>query len=133
VVIIVNGGTILAFSSVQKATALSTMEAELYALVLLVRKLIVQRRFAAFLIGVNLPTSRVGCDAQSVIAQLARRDLTARSRHVRVHLGFIHDAIDSNEISVYYVPTMDNVANTLTAAEERQRFERSRAILLGMA
>merc|ERR1712167_60816 len=119
------GAVIAAFSSIQQATALSTFEAELYALVSTVRLLLALRRLATFILGVTLSASIVLCDSASVIAQLARRDLRQRTRHIRVHLGFVIDAIENNEIIVQHVPTRDNAANTLTAAEDRDRFARS--------
>jgi hypothetical protein len=129
-----NEPTVDGFSDATHGRSLSIMEVDLHALALRVRKILALRRLEASLTDSNLPTSRVGCDNKGVIALLmkAHRDHAARSYHVRVQLGFIHDALDSEEIVVYYAPTMANVANTLTAAEERQRFERSRAVLLGM-
>ncbi|KAH8066237.1 hypothetical protein JL722_654 [Aureococcus anophagefferens] len=58
---------------------------------------------------------RVYCDNQSVIAQLRKRDLSARSRHIRVQLGFIYDALDSGEVEIRYVRSAANPANQLTA------------------
>jgi hypothetical protein len=130
---IAGGATVSAFSSIQKATALSTFEAELYALLAVVRVLLALRRVASFIIGATLPTSVVECDNTSVIDQLQRRDLKARSRHIRVHFGFVIDAIDSGEIIVVYIRSAVNPANTLTAAEDRDRFNRSRAALDGSA
>ena len=108
------GSSICAFSAVQKSTALSTYEAELYALVLISRTLLAQRRLAEFLLDQTLPTSVVGCDNESTLKSLRRRDLTARNRHIRVYLGFILDAIDSSEIRFEHRVSHLNEANTLT-------------------
>ena len=125
------GACVSAFSSVQGATALSTFEAELYALVHVVRQTLALRLLITFLLGESLPTTTVHCDNASVIAQLKRRDLTARSRHIRVHLGFVYDAVDGREISVKFIRSNRNPANALTAAEDRDRFARSVDLLTG--
>ena len=56
---------------------------------------------------------------------MRRQDLTGRSRHIRVQLGFVQDAIASGEIHVKHVRSEANPANTLTAAEAPDRFARS--------
>jgi hypothetical protein len=60
-----------------------------------------------------------------------RRDLPSRSRHLRVNIGYIIDAEEAGEIHVRYIPTADQVADFLTAAEDRERFIRNRTIALG--
>ena len=130
-VILACGATIAAFSSIQQATALSTFESELYALVAVVRLLLASRQLASFILGHTLSVSTVKCDNASVIQQLQRRDLRQRTRHIRVHVGFLIDAVENGEINVIHVPTATNAANTLTAAEDRDRFARSFAILHG--
>ena len=126
------GISICAFSAVQKSTALSTYEAELYALVLISRTLLAQRRLAEFLLDQTLPTSVVGCDNESTLKSLRRRDLTARNRHIRVYLGFILDAIDSSEIRFEHRVSHLNEANTLTKAEDEVTFLRSLIKLAGL-
>lgn len=82
-------GVVHAFSSVQKATALSTFEAEHLALVLTICFLLAIRRLDAFALGTLLLTSKVASDNESTLKTLAKRDLSARSRHINVHLGFV--------------------------------------------
>ena len=53
------------------------------------------------------------CDNSSVISQMRRQDLTGRSRHIRVQLGFVQDAIASGEIHVKHVRSEANPANSL--------------------
>jgi len=134
-----SGGAILAanaaihaFSVVQKCTAISTFEAELYALVLIIRVVLAQRRLAEFLRGTSLPPSHIWCDNQSTITNLARRDLTARSRHVRVHLGFVYDAIDSGVIIIEKIDGSTNPADTFTKAQDRLKFFASLKRLAGI-
>jgi len=60
------------------------------------------------------------CAEESAIIFLRRRDLSARARHIRVHLGFVYDAIDSGCFHFRYVRSKQNPANSLTA---RRRLE----------
>jgi len=126
------GATVHAFSTVQKATALSTFEAELYALVLLIRTILALRALAEFLLGHTLPPCNIYCDNQSTLDHFIRRTLTARSRHIRVHLGFIYDAIDAGIIILIHRRTAENEANTLTKAEDPKTFLRSLIKLAGL-
>ena len=98
-------------------------------LVLLTRNLLAHWRLGAFVLGASLPASVLHCDNMSVITQLHKRDLSARARHVRTNLGFVYDAIDDRDIAVQHVRTVKNPANTLTTAENRDRFRASRTVL----
>ena len=97
------------------------------------RLLLVLRRIAAFVLGYTLPPSVVYEDNTAVISMLKRRDLTARTRHIRVNLGFIVDAIDAREIEVHYVGTADQVADIGTNQRDVATFVRHRDFLLGVA
>ena len=90
-----------------------------------IRVLIAMRQLAEFLLGQALRPSFIYCDNQSAIVFLRRRDLSARARHIRVHLGFVYDAIDSGCFHFRYVRSKQNPANSLTAAEDEERFYRS--------
>ena len=125
------GAVIDAWSKRCRYVALSTNEAELYAFVLLLRRLLCVRRLLALILGYSLPPSIIAEDNKAVTLMLRKRDLSSKSRHVRVNIGFIIDAIDAGEIGVAWTPTQDQIANTFTAAEDRVRFQRNRGELLG--
>ena len=55
----------------------------------------------------------------------SKRDLSARSRHIRVQLGFVYDALDSGEVEIRYVRSAANPANQLTAPEVTDRLART--------
>ena len=59
------------------------------------------------------------------VGQLTKRDLSARSRHIRVQLGFVYDALDSGEVEIRYVRSAANPANQLTAPEVADRLART--------
>ena len=48
-----------------------------------------------------------------------------------MHLGFIFDALEANEIDAQFVRSGENPANAMTAAEDRDRFARSVDIMTG--
>ena len=58
-------------------------------------------------------------------ADVRKRDLSARSRHIRVQLGFVYDALDSGEVEIRYVRSAANPANQLTAPEVADRLART--------
>ena len=115
----------------QRAVTLSTAESECYALCYAVRLTLAMRRIIAFIAGCSIPSTIVYEDNAAVISQIARRDLTARTRYLKVNLAFIIDAIESNEIVLEFYRTHDQLANTLTKAEDREMFLRSRDMFLG--
>ena len=125
------GAAIDAWSKRFRYVALSTNEAELYALVLLLRRLLCIRRLLTLILGYPLPPTVVAEDNSAITLMLRKRDLSSKSRHVRVNIGFVIDAIDAGEIAIDWTPTQDQIANTLTAAEDRVRFTRNRKALLG--
>ena len=127
----VQGAAIDAWSKRCRYITLSTNEAELYALVMLLRRLLCVRRLLSLILGYSLPPTSIAEDNNAVTQMLRKHDLSSKSRHVRVNIGFIIDAIDAGEIAIIWTPTQDQIANTLTAAEDRVRFTRNRGELLG--
>ena len=131
--ILCNGAALDSFSNRCRYATLSTAEAELYALVLIIRRLLCFPCMIAFVIGYSLPPTPVHEDNKAMCEMLERRDLSARSRHVRVNIGFIGDAVNAGEIALVWTPTQEQVADNLTAAEDRVRHMRNRDIMLGGA
>ena len=60
---------------------------------------------------------------------MRKRDLSSRARHVRVHLGFCYDMLDSREVYIEHIKSPVNPANALTAAEEPMRFANSLRVI----
>ena len=122
---------IYAWSNIQQSTTIRTFESELYALVLGTRYILALRCITTFIIGTTPPTSLVLCDSQSAIAQLLRRDLSSRSRHIRTNLGFFYEAIDNGDIRGEHIRSEANSANTHTSAENCNHFTQNTAVLSG--
>ena len=124
--VILLGGAALSSASVRQVpVALSTAEAEIYALMLCVRAVICTRRLLSFALGVSLPPTVVFEDNDAVIKQLHRRDLTARTRHLRLNFGFVLKAIDDGDVDVVFKKTSEMVADYTTKmdAASYKRFD----------
>ena len=72
------------------------------------------------------------CDNAPVIAALQKCDLSARTRHIRVHLGWLVEALET-EVDIRHVTTLLNAANTLAAAEDRALFVRPAGVFGGFS
>ena len=126
-----NGAAVAAWSRRQNATTVATMEAEAYAAMLAVRIVLAVRRTSEFMLSYKLPPTIIYEDNESLITALKSRDLSARTRHTRVNLGFIMDAVDAEEVVFEFVTSGDQVADAATQAEDPTRFIRNRDRMLG--
>ena len=115
------GAVLWFFSRRQTATAVSTCEAELAALCLAARGIIVIRATIEYVFGIKLPETHVHEDNESTISIFAKRVVAGRMRHIRVNIGFVLDAIDRVELYLEPTRTRDQLANALTQSEGRQR------------
>ena len=86
---------------------------------------------ATFITGETLPPTVVYEDNTSAIDVIARRSLTARTRHLRVNLGFVIDAVNAGDIVLVYTKSADQLADIGTAQRAPEVFERHRDALLG--
>ena len=115
------GAVLWFFSRRQTATAVSTCEAELAALCLAARGIIVIRATIEYVFGIKLPETHVHEDNESTISVLVKRIVAGRMRRIRVNIGFVLDAIDRVELYLEPTRTRDQLANALTQSEGRQR------------
>ena len=115
-------GTVLWHTSRrQTATALSSCEAELAALCLLVRALLVFRMTIAVVFRCDLPATPIYEDNTAVISIFRRGDVGGRMRHTRTAISFALDAIRAAHCYLVYAPSKTQLANTLTQAEPADR------------
>ena len=47
----------------------------------------------------------------------------ARTKHIEVHYHYVRERFSVGEISLAYVPTQENIADLLTKALPREKFE----------
>ena len=105
----------------QTATALSSCEAELAALCLLARALLVLRMTIEVIFNRKLPPTLIHEDNSGVIGIFRRGDVGGRMRHVRTAISFVLDAATAGFCELKLVPSKLQLANTLTQAEPADR------------
>ena len=106
------GSTLKSWSSTQTAMALSSAEAELYAMSRCVQQtaslISIARDF-----GIEL-SAAVHSDATAALGIACRRGLGGKTRHVKVQSLWIQDAVENRELEIGKVGTLENPADMLT-------------------
>ena len=75
--------------------------------------------------------ARIYTDAQSLIQVTNNPVLHARTRHFRLRLDYLRQLVQRQVVIFHYVPTNENVADTLTKALPLESFSRHRRGLVG--
>lgn len=111
-------------SKLQKATALSTMEAELYALVELVKELAWIIKIAEELKLDIITPIPIYVDNQSTIkfVQNTGSKFHTRAKHIRVKYKFISEFLNDKIMVLHYVNSEENMADILTKPLKGQKF-----------
>ena len=106
------GSTLKSWSSTQTTTALSSAEAELYAMskcAQLTASLISIARDSEIELS-----AVVHSDASAALGIAYRRGLGGKTRHVKVQFLWIQDAVENKELEIEKVGTLENPADMLT-------------------
>jgi hypothetical protein len=124
-------GPIFAQAKLQSTVALSTAEAEFASVAEAVRKVKALRDLITEL-GFACPQPTViQNDNQSCIAISKSKLSGSKTRHVMVRFHFVREAVQQHEVALEYCPTEVMVADMLTKALPKERFEQLRDRLLG--
>lgn len=122
----VNGGPIVWRCRKQTNVALSTTEAEYYAITEAAKEVLwLQTLLNDFEAKVDDPTIILN-DNQSTIAMLTNGDFMQRTKYIGVKYHFIRDWIRKGVIDVRYCPTEHNIADLLTKPLPGVRIEKLR-------
>ncbi len=114
------------FTTRTKTVPLSTAEAELIALVRLLRGLVILRVTILMVFNLKtLPPTVVYEDNMAVIQMLRKRTISGRARHVRVAIGYVINVLDAGHAIVSFVSTKGQLANGLTKAETKDEHDRT--------
>ena len=62
-------------------------------------------------------------DNQSAIASANAQVSHARTKHIDIHYHFVRERVTSGEVAVIHCPSEDNLADALTKALPRPRFQ----------
>lgn len=121
------GETLISWSSrKQKVVSRSSTESEYRALADLAAEI---TWIKSLLQEITLPITRVPtlwCDNLSAKALASNPVLHARSKHIEVDVHFIRDKVLKNQITVAYVPSVDQTADCLTKPLTHTRFNHFR-------
>lgn len=110
----VNGGPVVWKCRKQTNVALSTTEAEYYAITEAAKEVLwLHTLLVDFEIETNEPTVILN-DNQSTIAMLSNGDFMQRTKYIGVKYHFLRDWIRKNAIDVQYCPTEHNIADLLS-------------------
>lgn len=122
----VNGGPIVWKCRKQTNVALSTTEAEYYAITEAAKEVLwLHTLLNDFEIDVNEPTIILN-DNQSTISMLTNGDFMQRTKYIGVKYHFLRDWIKRQKIDVQYCPTEHNIADLLTKPLSGIRIENLR-------
>jgi hypothetical protein len=128
-----SGNTVAWRSAQQPVVALSSAEAEYYALSDGMSEGLWLRYFLSEL-GFPQPATRVFEDNQGTIrAALNAGDNLKRMKHIDIRHHFIRDYLHRGDFTLEYIPTSEQLADLLTKSLGRSLFERLRSRILGPA
>ena len=115
-------GALIAYDSTTiKRVVTSSTEAECCALVMVAKENIWQRRIVNELTGIPMVPTPVYGDNSASITMLGS-GMTKRSRHYDIEWHYMRDRMDTQEFTMTWVPTEDNLADFFTKKLPRQRF-----------
>ena len=121
------GGAISWRSKLQTSIALSSTEAELYALVSATQETIWLRRLMKDMFQEQNSATVISCDNQGCIAIVKHpRRYADRSKHIGVKKFFVSAALDADDVILKWVSTSEQVADIMTKAQTRVSFIRNR-------
>jgi hypothetical protein len=119
-----NGSWIIGICKLQSSVSLSSCEAELIALVEVIKELMWLHNFLQELgVTFNQPTI-IYVDNKSAIA-LAQNPVNHRaSKHIDLRYKFMCSQLDDRTIKLEYIPTGDNLADLMTKATSFAVFQK---------
>lgn len=120
-VISINGGSIIWKSTKQKTVATSTVEAEFTAASLACKEILWCRQLLKELNWQQTNPTEVFIDNQGAIKLIVNNKVHPKTKHVDVQYMFIREVVESNQISVSYVRSENQLADILTKALPRDK------------
>ena len=114
-VVLVAGGAVVWQTKTQRSVALSSCEAEYYAMTEAIKELLWLTNMLTE-IKVKFETPVLYVDNQGAIALAQNPVNHQRTKHIDIRFHFIRDAIRSGKIIVKYVGTDENIADMFTKA-----------------
>ena len=119
-------------NKLQNTVAKSTTKAEYVALGLATAEAIYLRMILRELGHPTSGPTFMGEDNDACMAIATTTQTSFRTRHIRIEIHFIRDAITCQEIHLEYVPSADNPADMMTKPLRGSAFVRHRAKILSI-
>ena len=124
------GPSLVSWSSRKQVTvARSSTEAEYVALSSATQEAIWLRRLLSDISFQECPTTLINEDNQGAIELSKNAKHHERTKHIDIAYHFIRERVSSQEIVVSYCPTNDMIADVMTKAVPRVKFEKFRSSL----
>ena len=109
------------FSKKQNSVALSTTKIEyIVAGSCCAQLLWIKQQLEDY--GIIYKNISIRCDNTSVINLTKNSVLHLRTKHIKVRHHFIRDHVQNNDITLKFVPTENQIANTFTKPLNEERF-----------
>ena len=115
------GGYVSWKSKKQRTVALSTCEAEYMALALCVQEAIHLIRLYSDLYSQSCLPVEIGVDNQGTIMLAKNPVMHQRTKHIDVKYHFVREEVKQGNISLFYIPSVRNVADVFTKPQSRSR------------
>ncbi|OMO69325.1 Integrase, catalytic core [Corchorus capsularis] len=113
-------------SKKQETVAQSTAEAEYIAASSAVNQAIWLRKLLLDLRQVQMQATEIKCDNQSAVAISKNPVFHGRTKHFKIKFHFIREAQQNNEVSLVHCSSDEQLADILTKALPKGRFEKLR-------
>ena len=134
--IFVEGTLIKTTAKQQQSVALSSCEAELYALQSVSQEAIALSTFCMRIYAGLEECTRettgyvvMESDSESALTLIAGKDVPKKSRHIEIRLHWMRSKIESEELALKYKPGTDNCADMFTKCLSTKDFVKHRATL----
>lgn len=123
-------GPIYCKSQLQSTVARSTAESEYKSASIAAQVVCGFRNFLASFGFEQIEPTPIGGDNQAALAQLKSRLSGSKSRHVKVDFHYVKELVQQKEVTFYYSPTAEMVADIMTKALPIVQFQYLRDVLL---
>ena len=108
-------------SGLQSLTAMLTMEAELVAAALAIKEeLFCTNMMTELGFGSEFSSAPLYIDNTTILNAIGNQTFSARTKHVALRFFYIRELVKEENISIYYVPTEDNLADIGTKQLNKQ-------------
>lgn len=129
VIFFLGGNPITWQSTKQKVVALSSCEAEYIAAATAACQGVWLARLVSDMLGTESGVPELKVDNQSAIALSKNPVFHDRSKHIDTRFHYIRECIDGNKIVLWHTSTENQLADVLTKALGRVRFQQLRALI----